>query len=68
MKTETTVEINLNTNDKVVRAINEISSWLESNEPIPNHWIESKRSDTYKEIHSRLTAKSIQMLAKLVDI
>ena len=66
MKTDVTVSINLNTSEKAIKAINEIANWLEGNEPVPNHWNEEKRYETYVEIAKSLNGKSCRMMYKLL--
>ena len=66
METDVTVSITLNTEAKAIKAINEIANWLEGNEPVPNHWNEEKRYETYVEIARSLNEKSCRMMYKLM--
>ena len=66
METDVTVSITLNTEAKAIKAINEIANWLEGNEPVPDHWDEEKRYETYVKIARALNGKSCRMLHTLL--
>ncbi len=52
----------------IARIINSISEYLESDNPVPDHWDEDKRRDFYLYLNLNLSVKSRAMIEKIYSV
>lgn len=50
-----------------IEILNELSIYLESNDPTPDHWDEKRRSNFYSLVQRGLTKRTKTMLSKLLE-
>ena len=61
------VYANLTSPDQIAEVLNAVGEYLESTEPPPDHWDETKRTAYYAAINKQLTAKTQTALTKLLQ-